>query len=253
MAPIVAQGYAGEAVAKPMALTDVDCVGYPRISSGSPEFDRALGGGIVPGSVVLLGGDPGVGKSTLLLQVLHTLSASQSVLYVTGEESLTQVALRDERLGLKKDRLVVWAHTAVEAIVAQLQQTKPKVVVIDSIQTLASSALSATPGSVSQVRACTQALVSHAKQTQTAMIVVGHVTKDGHLAGPRVLEHMVDTVLSFTGEGQERVRLIRATKIALGPSMSSVFLPWSMVVLKMSVIHQRSFCHDLLRPFQAVG
>ncbi len=212
------KGYAGSATeAKPIALDAVACVAYTRIATGFDELDRALGGGLVPGGVCLIGGDPGIGKSTLLLQVLSALSATQSVLYVTGEESLAQVALRAKRLGLQKASFPLLAETDMAAILACLHQYKPTTIVIDSIQTLQTATCPAIPGSVGQVKASAQQLVQYAKQTNTAVILVGHVTKEGHLAGPRVLEHMVDTVLNFEGDNQGKYRLIRASKNRFGP------------------------------------
>lgn len=209
-------GYTGQASTL-MALGDVALKAMPRCPTGLVELDHVMGGGLVPGSVLLLGGDPGVGKSTLLLQVLSHLSSNdQSVLYVTGEESPQQVAMRAQRLQCAYEQLPLLAETSVEKLLAQLQQTQPAVVVIDSIQTIFSEQLSAAPGSVSQVRDCAAALVRFAKRSQVTVILVGHVTKDGALAGPRVLEHMVDTVLYFEGQTDSRYRAIRAVKNRFG-------------------------------------
>ncbi len=209
------QGYAGQTPAM-VRMTDVTLDEQTRLSSGSLELDRVLGGGIIMGSAILLGGDPGIGKSTILLQAIAHLSQTHSVLYVTGEESPQQVTLRARRLGLPEDRLWLLADTHVESIVSLVQQEKPRILVIDSIQTMHTSTLNSAPGSVGQVRESAMQLVTYAKQTQTALFLVGHVTKEGNLAGPRVLEHMVDTVLYFEGEQDSRYRLIRAVKNRFG-------------------------------------
>jgi len=189
----------------------------PRLPTGIEEFDRVLGGGLVPGGVVLLGGDPGIGKSTLLLQALSRLAeAGQAVLYVSGEESAEQVALRAQRLQLGTAGLRLLPEINLEKIIAALQEEQPMVAVIDSIQTLWSDALQSAPGSVAQVRECAAQLTRFAKQTGTVMIFVGHVTKEGALAGPRVLEHMVDSVLYFEGDTHSSFRLVRAWKNRFG-------------------------------------
>ncbi len=175
-----------------------------------------LGGGLVDGSVVLIGGDPGIGKSTILLQTLCNLAKSMPALYVTGEESQQQVAMRARRLGLPQDQLRVMTETCIETIIATARQEKPKVMVIDSIQTIFTEQLQSAPGGVSQVRESAALLVRYAKQSGTAIFLVGHVTKEGALAGPRVLEHMVDTVLYFEGESDGRLRLLRAVKNRFG-------------------------------------
>jgi DNA repair protein RadA/Sms len=197
-------------------LSDVQAKELTRIPTGSDEFDRVLGGGFVPGGVVLIGGDPGIGKSTLLLQALVHLSATASTLYVTGEESVEQVALRAQRLSLAESSLSVLAEIRLEEILAHLQSQRPSLVVVDSIQTMFSDALSAAPGSVSQVRECSARLTRWAKESGCTVILVGHVTKEGTLAGPRVLEHIVDTVLYFEGEGSLEHRVLRATKNRFG-------------------------------------
>ncbi|SPY06920.1 DNA repair protein RadA [Oligella urethralis] len=197
-------------------LADVQMQDMPRMSTGLAEFDRVLGGGLVAGSVVLIGGDPGIGKSTLLLQVLTSLSFSQNVLYVTGEESDQQVALRAKRLELNTESVQLLAEIQLEAIQRAVAEVSPKVVVIDSIQTMFSSELTAAPGSVSQVRECAAQLTRLAKQNDIALVMIGHVTKDGSLAGPRVLEHIVDTVLYFEGDSHSSHRLIRAFKNRFG-------------------------------------
>ncbi|GMQ92046.1 MAG: DNA repair protein RadA [Gammaproteobacteria bacterium] len=187
-----------------------------RYSTGLEELDRVLGGGMVPGSVVLLGGDPGIGKSTLLLQALTTMSAQTQTLYVTGEESAEQVAMRAHRLDLDSKSLQIMTENGLERILQGVQQHKPGIIVIDSIQTLYTELLQSAPGSVSQVRECAAQLVRFAKQSGTALYLVGHVTKEGALAGPRVLEHMVDTVLYFEGEASNSFRIVRAVKNRFG-------------------------------------
>jgi DNA repair protein RadA/Sms len=207
-------GYAGEPVAI-RSLHEVALSEDPRIPTRQPELDRVLGGGLVTGSVVLIGGDPGIGKSTILLQTLTTLPELNS-LYVTGEESLQQVGLRARRLGLPTDKLRLLTETCVENILTLAAQEQPGLMVIDSIQTIFTDHLQSAPGSVSQIRESAAKLVRFAKQTQTAMFLVGHVTKEGTLAGPRVLEHMVDTVLYFEGDPGGRYRILRAVKNRFG-------------------------------------
>ncbi|KTC65497.1 DNA repair protein RadA (plasmid) [Legionella adelaidensis] len=197
-------------------LEDVILDAEVRMDSGVSELNRVLGGGLVEGSVVLIGGDPGIGKSTLLLQTLANLSEKQKVLYVTGEESLQQVAMRAKRLQLNIGNLRLLAETQVEAIIHHAQKEAPKIMVIDSIQTIFTEAITSAPGGVSQVRESAAQLVRYAKMTQTAVFLVGHVTKEGALAGPRVLEHMVDCVLYFEGQSDSRFRVIRAIKNRFG-------------------------------------
>jgi DNA repair protein RadA/Sms len=197
-------------------LSEVEAREEARVPSGIAEFDRVLGGGLVAGAVVLIGGDPGIGKSTLLLQALSEIGAGRRVLYVSGEESPQQVALRARRLGLDARRIEVLAEINLEKIQASLAAQKPEVAVIDSIQTLYSGALQSAPGSVAQVRECAAQLTRVAKSTGTTIVFVGHVTKEGALAGPRVLEHMVDTVLYFEGDTHSSFRLIRAFKNRYG-------------------------------------
>jgi len=187
-----------------------------RVSTGIGELDRVLGGGLVEGSVVLVGGDPGIGKSTLLLQAISAMAARVPGLYVTGEESLSQVAGRAQRLGLPIEGVQALAETCVERILSQAAQAKPRLMIADSIQTLWSELLTAAPGSVSQVRESAAKLVRFAKETGTAVFLVGHVTKEGGIAGPRVLEHMVDAVLYFEGEAGSRFRVLRAFKNRFG-------------------------------------
>jgi len=199
-----------------MSLSEVSVENQQRIPSGLDELDRVLGGGLVVGSVVLLGGDPGIGKSTLLLQSLASLPEINSALYVTGEESLSQVSLRAQRLGLGHIELDLLAETQIETMINVAKTKKPKVMVIDSIQTIFTEMIQSAPGSVSQVRESAAHLVRFAKSTGTAIYLVGHVTKDGALAGPRVLEHMVDVVLYFEGQKDSRFRMIRAMKNRFG-------------------------------------
>jgi DNA repair protein RadA/Sms len=188
----------------------------PRVPSGLDEFDRVLGGGLVPGGVILLGGDPGIGKSTLLLQAGAALGAAHKVLYVTGEESVEQIALRADRLGLVNAPIELLAEVQLEAIVAAIGEAQPEIVVVDSIQTVYTEALTSAPGSVSQVRECAAQLTRLAKQRGIVVVFVGHVTKEGAIAGPRVLEHIVDTVLYFEGDPHSAFRLVRAIKNRFG-------------------------------------
>ncbi len=199
-----------------MRLTDIEALDVPRFGTGIEEFDRVLGGGLVAGGVVLIGGDPGIGKSTLLLQALANLSRVKSALYVSGEESGSQVALRAKRLGIDAGDLQLQAEIQLEKIISTLSEQKPQVAVIDSIQTLFSDALTSAPGSVAQVRECAAQLTRFAKQSGITIILVGHVTKEGALAGPRVLEHIVDTVLYFEGDTHSSFRLVRAFKNRFG-------------------------------------
>jgi DNA repair protein RadA/Sms len=199
-------------------LDDVKAEQQPRLGTGLAELDHALGGGLVPGSVILIGGDPGIGKSTLLIQVLSCLSSKAGVnnLYVTGEESAEQIGERARRLDLNLKVLRVLTENQMERIFAILASEQPRVMVIDSIQTVYSDTLQSAPGAVAQVRECAAQLVRFAKQTNTAVFLVGHVTKEGSIAGPRVLEHMVDAVLYFEGDGGSRYRVIRAVKNRFG-------------------------------------
>src|SRR6266481_1702628 len=201
---------------KVQMLSEVKAQEVPRTPTGIAEFDRVLGGGLVSGGVVLIGGDPGIGKSTLLLQVLAHLSGQQNSLYVTGEESAQQIALRAKRLSLDARSLRLLPEIQLEKIQAAIAQDKPDVVVIDSIQTMYSEQLTSAPGSVAQVRECAAQLTRMAKSGNITMILVGHVTKEGALAGPRVLEHIVDTVLYFEGDSHSSFRLIRAFKNRFG-------------------------------------
>lgn len=202
--------------AKVQSLSDVVAEDIPRELSGIDELDRVLGGGIVRGAVILLGGDPGIGKSTLLLQALSLVSDRRRALYVSGEESAQQIALRASRLAIDPARITLLAEIQLETIASVLRRDTPDIVVIDSIQTLYTSNLSSAPGSVSQVRECAAQLTRLAKETGMSIVLVGHVTKEGALAGPRVLEHMVDTVLYFEGDTHSNYRMIRAIKNRFG-------------------------------------
>ncbi|HEY7903506.1 MAG TPA: DNA repair protein RadA [Casimicrobiaceae bacterium] len=197
-------------------LASVEARESARVATGIDEFDRVLGGGLVPGGVVLLGGDPGIGKSTLLLQASALLGGVHRTLYVTGEESPEQIALRAQRLGLVNAPIDLLAEVELEAIIAAIDATKPEVVVVDSIQTIYTEALTSAPGSVSQVRECAAQLTRVAKSRGIVVLFVGHVTKDGAIAGPRVLEHIVDTVLYFEGDTHSSFRLVRAIKNRFG-------------------------------------
>jgi DNA repair protein RadA/Sms len=210
----VRTGYAGEL--KGLSLADVKEADVERMPTGIAEFDRVLGGGLVTGSVVLIGGDPGIGKSTLLLQAAAGQSSEQPTLYVTGEESLQQIAMRARRLGVPVEGLKVLAETCVEHLVAVLTQEPMSCVVIDSVQTMYSQDVSSAPGSVTQLRESAAQLVRFAKTSGTTVLLVGHVTKDGNIAGPRVLEHMVDAVLYFESELDSRFRILRAIKNRFG-------------------------------------
>jgi len=197
-------------------LSEIEATDFDRTPTGQEELDRVLGGGIVAGGVVLIGGDPGIGKSTLLLQAVDALSQQMKVLYVTGEESGAQVAMRSRRLGLSGAQVRVLAEIGLEKIQATIEVEQPSFVVIDSIQTLYSEQLASAPGSVAQVRECAAQLTRTAKASGCAMVLVGHVTKEGQLAGPRVLEHIVDTVLYFEGDTHSSFRLVRAIKNRFG-------------------------------------
>ena len=213
-------GHRYESLAPPsqvVSMASVEAIDMDRFSSGSVEFDRVLGGGLVQGAVVLIGGDPGIGKSTLLLQTaVHVSQAHARVLYVSGEESLAQIALRAQRLGLGEASIDLLTEISLEKIIQVISERKPLFVVIDSIQTLFTDALNAAPGSVSQVRECAAQLTRCAKQGGSTLVMIGHVTKEGTLAGPRVLEHMVDAVLYFEGDSHSSFRLVRSFKNRFG-------------------------------------
>jgi len=201
----------------PLALHTIDAQQDARTPTGIGELDRVLGGGMVPGAVILIGGDPGIGKSTLVLQALTKLSeAGRKVLYVSGEESARQIRMRAERLGPLPENVLILAETSLEQINAHISECKPDIIVIDSVQTVYSPELESAPGSVSQLREVSSRLIQHAKQTDTATFLIGHVTKDGAIAGPRVLEHMVDTVLYFEGDRGHSYRILRAVKNRFG-------------------------------------
>jgi DNA repair protein RadA/Sms len=207
---------------RPFRLEDLagDATDAPRVASGIGELDRVTGGGFVKGSVLLLGGDPGIGKSTLLIQATAALARlGQRAVYISGEEAVAQVRLRADRLGLREAPVELASETSVEDIIATLSEGKiPKLIVIDSIQTMWTDTVESAPGTVTQVRGAAQALIRFAKRTGAAIILVGHVTKDGQIAGPRVVEHMVDAVMSFEGEGSHQFRILRAVKNRFGPT-----------------------------------
>ena len=209
-------GYAGETRAKIQTLSEISLQETPRFTSGFKELDRVLGGGIVPGSAILIGGHPGAGKSTLLLQVMCGLAKNMTALYVTGEESLQQVAMRANRLNLPTDKLNMLSETSVEQICNLADQLKPQIIVVDSIQVMHLSDIQSSPGSVAQVRECASFLTRYAKTRQVAIIMVGHVTKDGTLAGPKVLEHAIDCSLLLEGEADSRFRTLRSHKNRFG-------------------------------------
>ena len=210
------RGFAGAVDGEVKALSEINFDELPRIGTGIKELDLVLGGGLVAGSCVLIGGSPGAGKSTLLLQLLCGLSDQQSALYVTGEESLQQVAMRARRLGVKTDSLMMMAETSAETVCATAEKHRPKILVVDSIQVMFCEGVSSAPGSVSQVRESAAMLVQYAKQTGTVLLLVGHVTKDGSLAGPKVLEHMIDCSLLLEGSHDSRFRTLRSHKNRFG-------------------------------------
>ena len=210
------QGYAGDQ-SKVQSLSDIDLQSLPRYSSSIEELDRVLGGGLVPGSVVLIGGNPGAGKSTLLLQIMCQLAdIERPALYVTGEESLQQVGMRANRLNLPTDNLKMLAETNVEQISRAAEEHKPELLVVDSIQVMHSADVPSAPGSVSQVRECAAYLIQYAKQTNTVLFLVGHVTKEGNLAGPKVLEHMIDCFIMLEGGNDTKYRILRGQKNRFG-------------------------------------
>lgn len=210
------RGFAGQTLAQVETLDSIDLQALPRFSAGFKELDRVLGGGIVPGSAMLIGGSPGAGKSTLLLQVMCDLAQQRSTLYVTGEESLQQVAMRAQRLSLPNDKLKLLAETNVETICELALQHKPEIMVIDSIQVMHVADVQSAPGSVSQVRESAAFLTRFAKQHHIAMFLVGHVTKEGSLAGPKVLEHCIDCSMMLEGESDSRYRTLRGNKNRFG-------------------------------------
>ena len=212
-----AKGAKSAPTVRPESITSIETMEEPRMPSGIPEFDRVLGGGIVSGSLVLIGGDPGIGKSTLMLQALDGLAKKgKRVLYISGEESKGQIHLRSKRLGVASESLLVASEIHVDAILSLMESEKPAAVVIDSVQTMYNPELSSAPGSVGQVRETTMKLMVTAKKSGVPIFLVGHVTKDGAIAGPRVMEHMVDTVLYFEGDGNHIFRVLRAVKNRFG-------------------------------------
>ena len=199
------------------SVMDVDAIELKRLKAPGTELNRVLGGGIVPGSVILLGGEPGIGKSTLLLQ--SALRMNKRVLYVSGEESLNQIKMRADRIGVSNADCLLLNETCVEHVVQKLKETKPAFVIIDSIQTMYSKYLESTPGTISQIREASAVLIQYAKKNEVPIILVGHITKEGQLAGPKLLEHMVDTVLQFEGETQNSYRILRTLKNRFGSSL----------------------------------
>jgi len=205
--------------AKPSPLSNIETQRVDRYTSCFPELDHALGGGIVPGSLILIGGDPGIGKSTLSLHLANSLgSQNKQVLYVSGEESLEQIAMRAQRLEVKSDQILFSNETEVGEIIRWLTEYKPPLAIIDSIQILYKADIPSSPGSVTQVRECTAALMQVAKVLHITLVIIGHVTKAGEIAGPRILEHLVDTVLYFEGEQQQNLRIVRSIKNRFGPT-----------------------------------
>jgi DNA repair protein RadA/Sms len=198
-------------------VNSVDAIELTRLKAPGIELNRVLGGGIVPGSVILLGGEPGIGKSTLLLQ--SALRMNKRVLYVSGEESLNQIKMRADRIGITNEECLLLNETSVENIIGKMKETQPSFVIIDSIQTMFSKYLDSTPGTISQIRESSSLLIQYAKQNEVPVILVGHITKDGQLAGPKLLEHMVDTVLQFEGETQNSYRILRTLKNRFGSSL----------------------------------
>lgn len=200
---------------KPLTLENIETVAHKRISVGINEFNRVIGGGIVPGSLILLGGDPGIGKSTLALQLALGLT-ERKILYTSGEESLQQIKLRAERLKSSNNNCLFLSETSLENLLAQTEQILPDLLIVDSIQTISTETLESSPGSVSQVRECTSAILKFAKKNGVAVILIGHITKEGSIAGPKVLEHMVDTVLQFEGDTNYMYRILRSNKNRFG-------------------------------------
>lgn len=206
-----------ESSSKPLSISGITSTNEKRITTRSNELDRILGGGLVPGSLILLGGEPGIGKSTLALQLSLTLDKLK-ILYISGEESPQQIKLRADRIGMSSDNCFILSETQVEAILIQLQNISPDLVIIDSVQTLQTEDIESSPGSVSQVRECTSRLLKISKKTSIPIILIGHITKDGSLAGPKILEHIVDTVLLFEGDHNYVYRILRVIKNRFGPA-----------------------------------
>ena len=221
-----------QSAASGLEIASITATGLPRLSFGLAELDRVFGGGLLPGSVTLLGGEPGIGKSTLLLQVAATLSQDLPIVYASGEESVAQVALRAQRLKLQGAQLALVADSSLDAILKLAGEHRCALLVIDSIQSMRLDSAESSPGSVVQLRECTAALVRYAKSGGGAVMIVGHVTKDGAIAGPKLLEHMVDTVLYFTSDTASRYRLLRATKNRFGPVNELGFFAMSEAGLK---------------------
>ena len=214
---VASKGYGNTplSLAKPIRLGDIPAHNYPRLSLGNEELDRILGGGMVPGSLILLGGEPGIGKSTLALQIA-LLQSKVKVLYVTGEESEAQIKLRAERVAPGKSECIILCDTQLDNILAHARTLNPDLIVIDSIQTMQSSSLEGSPGSVGQIRECTAQLLHFTKENHISVLLIGHITKDGSIAGPKILEHMVDVVLQFEGDQQHLYRILRAHKNRFG-------------------------------------
>ena len=204
----------GQRVNQPIPINEINLSDQPRIILPDDELNRVLGGGLVPGSIILCGGEPGIGKSTLLLQIALTLN--KKVLYVSGEESEQQIRMRAERIGIKNSSCIILAETSTQNIFSHIEQVQPEILIIDSIQTLHTAHIESTPGSISQIRECTGELLRFAKETSTPVFLIGHITKEGSLAGPKVLEHMVDAVLQFEGDRNYVYRLLRANKNRFG-------------------------------------
>ncbi len=200
---------------KPLLLEDISATNFSRINTGIAEFNRVLGDGLVPGSMVLIGGEPGIGKSTLVLQLALTLKGHK-IIYTSGEESLQQIKLRANRLKLASRECLFLCETSLEAILAILEQEKPAILIVDSIQTVSTERVESSPGSVTQVRECTSAILRYAKKNNMAVILIGHINKEGNLAGPKVLEHIVDTVIQFEGDTHHLFRILRSTKNRFG-------------------------------------
>lgn len=200
---------------RPLKLEDISAANFTRINTGISEFNRVLGGGIVPGSMVLIGGEPGIGKSTLVLQLALTLK-EKKIIYASGEESLQQIKLRATRLKLTSRECLFLCETSLESLLAIMEQEKPDILIVDSIQTISTERVESSPGSVTQVRECTSAILKYAKKNHTAVILIGHINKEGNLAGPKVLEHIVDTVIQFEGDTHHLFRILRSTKNRFG-------------------------------------
>lgn len=237
---------------KPQSITSVEIEPLPRIPSGISEVDRVLGGGIVPGSLLLLGGDPGIGKSTLALQIAMLIAhQNEKILYVSGEESAAQIRMRAERLGPLPENLILLAATDLDGILSVAKESNPGLMIIDSIQTLYVSDISSAPGSVSQVRECTGRLLRYAKENPTSILIIGHVTKDGAIAGPRMLEHMVDSVLYFEGDSSKAFRILRTIKNRFGGTHEAGI--FSMTSRGLEVVENPSAVLLKERPLDASG